>query len=86
MALITQKPKVELELTFTINENEAKGLDALVGYGFDSFNTVFKEKLGSYYLEKSGAEEGLRNFFKTVRQFVPTYLEKLDEARKVFNE
>jgi len=84
MAIVSKRPTVTLELVFTITEDEARALDALVGYGDDSFIEAFKEKLGKSYLE--GHETGLRSFFQSIRTFVPPLLEKAKRARKIFNE
>ena len=84
MANITNKPNVDLVFTFTINEGEARALDALVGYGFDAFIKVFKENLGSHYME--GYEKDLKAFFEDIRENVPSVLQRLDLARKTFNQ
>jgi hypothetical protein len=82
MAQITQRPTVKLELVFTINEAEARALDALVGYGDDAFINEFKASLGAAYIENH--EQGLRLFFKSVRQFMPAALQRADKARNAF--
>ena len=84
MAEITGKPTIGLELRFTINESEARALDALVGYGDDAFITAFKDKLGKAYMD--GNEEGLREFFRSIRLMVPGYLTKIKNAREIFNK
>lgn len=81
---IEQRPKVDCEIVFSVNEAEARALDALVGYGDDAFIKAFKDNLGSSYLENH--EAGLRQFFKDVRGNVPPILSKLDRARKAFSE
>ncbi len=83
MAKITQNPKVDLTVTFTITESEARALDALVGYDFDSFVNVFYEKMGKHYMKPH--EDGLREFFKSVRDFMPPILHRTNDAREVFN-
>lgn len=82
MAKIFTAPKVDLVLTFTINESEARALDALAGYGDDAFIKAFYELLGKAYMENH--EAGLRLFLKDVRTFLPGYLSQLDNARKAF--
>jgi hypothetical protein len=57
MAKITTRPNVNLDLTFTINESEARALDALAGYGDDSFIKAFK----SYY---NGTRPGVLKWAK----------------------
>lgn len=81
---LVEKPKVDLEITFTLNEKEAIAIDALVGYDFDSFIKVFKEHLGKHYMD--GHEEVLRGIFAEFRQRVPGYLARIKTARKVFEQ
>lgn len=81
---ITARPEVKLKLVFEIDENEALGLDALVGYNYDSFLKLFKEGMGKAYIERTGAEEGLRRFFETCRKEIPQFLSRLDNAKKEF--
>lgn len=83
MPKLVSKPSLNLDIVFTINESEARALDALVGYGDDAFIEAFKAKLGAHYL--SNHEDGLRSVFKGLREFLPGALSQLDEARKVFN-
>jgi hypothetical protein len=55
---------VQTVATISLNDQELAALDALVGYGLDSFLKVFYEKLGRSYLEPF--EPGLRSFFEAV--------------------
>ena len=82
MAEIIGRPNVNLDLTFRINEAEARALEDLAGYGDDNFIKAFYEKLGKCYMEKH--EAGLRSFLCSVRSFLPPQLAALDEARKAF--
>ncbi len=82
MAEIIGRPNVNLDLTFRINEAEARALYDLAGYGDDAFIKVFYEKLGKCYMEKH--EAGLRSFLCSVRNFLPSELSKLDQARQAF--
>jgi hypothetical protein len=83
MAKLEERPRVELEVRFTVTESEARALDALVGYGDDAFIKVFYEKLGKAYMREH--EQGLRSFFKSIREMMPSFLDRADRARKVFN-
>ena len=83
MAKIAQRPKVELELVITLDEEETRALDALAGYGDDTFIEAFKEKLGKAYLDSH--ENGLRRFFRSIRQHVPPILERLQKAKEAFD-
>jgi hypothetical protein len=84
MAKITERPHITLHVDFSVNEAEARALDALVGYGDDAFIKQFYEKLGAAYLEQH--EAGLRSFFTSVRQFMPHILHRTDKARETFLE
>lgn len=83
MAVVTNKPKIELVFQFSINEIEARALDALVGYGTEEFLKAFYEKLGKAYMEQHS--DGLRTFFQCIKDNVPSALSKLDNARNTFN-
>lgn len=70
--------------TFHCTEIELRALDALVGYGVESFIKVFYEKLGRHYMEPH--EKGLREFFKTIENNVPGTLRRVDQARKLLQQ
>jgi hypothetical protein len=77
------KFKIDMEATFTINEREARAMDALVGYGGADFIKVFQQSLGKSYL--AGYENDLIKLFEKWRSDIGTYLYQLDEARKVLS-
>ena len=79
---VTANLHVNLAIGFTVTEDEARALDAMVGYGDDAFIKVFYEKLGKAYMEKH--EDGLRSFFASVRHHVPGFLSRADAAREAF--
>jgi hypothetical protein len=83
MAKLTAKPTLDIAIQFTVNESEARALDALAGYGDDQFISAFKIFLGESYLKPH--EAGLRTFLKTIRQELADPLAKMDDARKSFN-
>jgi hypothetical protein len=83
MAKITERPNVGMTMVFTVDEGEARALDALAGYGDDAFIEIFYEQLGKAYMEKHEAD--LRRFLRSIHEQVPGYLRLLDEARDVFN-
>lgn len=84
MAKIRYKPVVETQMTLSVNEEEMRALDALVGYGTDNFLKIFYEKLGKAYLQPH--EKGLRSLFKCVREELPSILSRADDARKAFEQ
>jgi hypothetical protein len=83
MAQIDARPTIQLLVSFRLDEEEARALDALVGYGDDAFIKAFQEKLGEHYMRDH--EQGLRRFFQTTRQLLPGILNSADAARKAFN-
>lgn len=83
MARLEARPDIGLRVVFSISEEEARALDALVGYGDDEFIKAFKERLGEAYLRNH--ENGLREFFVSVRKIMPNILHKVDSARQAFN-
>ena len=83
MAEIIGRPNVDLRLTFSINESEARALDALAGYGDDAFVKAFYDNLGKAYMQDH--EQGLRTFLRSIREMLPQWLSRLSDARKAFN-
>lgn len=85
MARVIGYGEIKGEVTLVMSEEEAKALDALVGYGPQNFLKVFYEHLGKAYLEPH--ERGLRSLFESVRTgdgSVSYFLKKVAEARSVF--
>lgn len=79
---IIAMPKLDLRLVFTVDESEARALEALAGYGDNAFIKVFYEHLGSTYMSKH--EDGLRSFLISIREILPIILARQDQARKTF--
>ncbi len=50
MAKTIVKPKLDIVVTFQIDEEECLALDALAGYGADAVVTAFHEKIGKAYM------------------------------------
>ncbi len=84
MARITQKSKVEFRISFDVDEEEARALDAMAGYGDDEFVIAFYEKLGASYMRDH--ERGLRRFLSSIRSIVGGELYKFDEVRTILNQ
>lgn len=84
MAQATVNPKLDISISFTINEEEARALDALSGYGDDAFIKAFKEKLGEAYMKNH--EQGLRSFLRSIRAIVSGGLATLEQSRQLFRE
>lgn len=56
-------PRVTAEAVMTLDHEELRALDALVGYGIDPFIKLFYKHMGEAYLKPH--EAGLRSFLKT---------------------
>lgn len=87
MARIGCKPTISARITIELSEDEAYALDAIVGYGADSFLKVFYEHMGEHYLKPH--EAGLRSLFESVRTGdarVMGFLNAASEARKLFSD
>lgn len=84
MAEVKATPRLGISINFDINEQEARALDALAGYGDDAFIQAFKEKLGEAYLRNH--ENGLRTFLRSIREVVREGLATLDKSRQLFRE
>lgn len=78
--------KQDFRILLTLTEDEARALDALVGYGGDSFTKhflpTFYEKLGKHYM--APYEKGLSTLFENIRTTIPTSLHKIEKARELF--
>jgi hypothetical protein len=86
MAKIDCRPTIEARITLNLSEDEAAALDALAGYGTDSFLDVFYKNMGRAYLEPH--EKGLRSLFESVQRGdagVGGFLRQAAEARAVFD-
>lgn len=83
MAKLEVRPRIDLEIVFSVNEAEARALDALVGYGADAFIKAFYEKLGESYMRDH--EAGLRSFLKSITPFISAALHRQDMAEKAFS-
>lgn len=83
MANLECKTKLDLSVSFTVNEVELRALDALAGYGDDAFIKMFYDNLGQSYMKPY--EQGMREFLKSIRTITPAILNQADKARKSFN-
>lgn len=80
MNKVRNKATINFSSTINLNESEIRALDALVGYGDDTFLKAFKEKLGESYIRNH--EAGLKSFFAAVRDQVLPTLYDINQAWK----
>ena len=69
-------------MTFQLDETQARALDAMVGYGADSFFEAFYT-LGKHYMQPD--EGGLRSLFKEVGEQVTPQLARIDRLRRTMD-
>jgi len=81
---IISKSTQEFGVLLILTEAEAGALNDIVGYGYDTFMKVFKEKLGEHYISKH--EKGAKSLFETVTKEMPKHMARFDEARKIFDD
>ena len=80
MANFYLQPSVDFEIKLTLNEEEARALNALAEYSIEDFIETFYEHLGRYYMEKH--EKGLRSLLRSAQVSLPMRLSKVDRARE----
>jgi hypothetical protein len=71
--------KVNFTVKTELSEGDLMALDALVGYGTDSFLECFYKNLGSSYLKPH--EQNLRDLFAKIEHMRPE-IDKIKQARK----
>lgn len=76
--------EVEMNIKLFLSKDEAKSLDAIVGYGSDSFLEIFYEKLGKAYLKPH--EKAMRTLFEKLSKELPIEINKIEVAEKQINE
>ena len=79
---MNSKPKIDVSLSvqITLNESEARALDAIFGYNADGFIKGFYKQLGRHYLEPH--THAVPALFDSVNKQIRPALYKVDEARK----
>lgn len=73
------RPKVHFTVDATLTEGDLRALDALAGYGTDSFLEVFYKHMGKHYLQPH--EKDLRSLFEKIKS-LSGVLDEIDRARK----
>ena len=84
MAELKSNPKITVNISLDLTEAEARALDALAGYDVEKFIEFFYKSMGRSYLEKY--EHGLRSLFESARATLPGILDRIDKARKAFEQ
>lgn len=78
----TVKTQVEFKVTLELTENEARALEAIIGYGHEAFLKVFYQHLGSHYLKPY--EKSAISLFDQ-RQQINYQLYNIGQARKAIS-
>lgn len=77
---ILSQVKPEFNVLLKLSEEEARALEAIVGYGPDKFVEWFYKNLGKHYLKPH--ENGMRSLFATVRKELSHRLYDIDNIKK----
>lgn len=80
---IKSKVDINAKITVILDEQEARALQAISVYGYDSFLKMFYQHLGTTYLQPH--EQGLKSLFSNVSYALSTHLKNIDNARKELN-
>lgn len=72
-------PKLGVTVSFEIDEEESRALDAMAGYGDEVFLKAFYGTLGDAYMKRH--EAGLRRFLASIRDVVSPALVRIEKAR-----
>lgn len=72
--------EINITATLTLTEGQLRALDALAGYGDESFFKAFYIKLGKSYMQPF--EKDMRELFALIRTDVPPALTMIKESRK----
>lgn len=75
--------RVTVEAVLTLNLDELRALEALVGYGIDPLIKHFYQHMGESYLKPY--EHGLRSFLQAAAK-ASTGIAAADEAQKALDE
>lgn len=79
---ITSKSTMDFMIGLNITEDEARALEAIVGYGTKPFLECFYKHMGEYYLQPY--EKGVYSLFETIKNEIRPHLNKMDDCRSVF--
>lgn len=82
MRHLTQMPRIDVDVNLKLTMVEVQALEALAGYGIESFLKVFYEQMGKHYLEPH--EQGLRSLFKAISSELPPIIQRYGAARQAF--
>jgi hypothetical protein len=76
--------KLDFKTRLDLNESESRALDALAGYGTDSFLKIFYEKMGRHYLEPY--EDGLRSLFEKISNELRPEIRNITKMQRQIKE
>lgn len=77
---VVQKPSMEFAVNIQLTEGEARAWDAIVGYGWEAFISVFEEKLGKHYIAPYKVDA--KRMFEQTRSTIGMQLHGIEAAKK----
>jgi hypothetical protein len=79
----SQIADIDAKIVLILSEDEARALEAIVGYGPEKFIEWFEKNHGKHYISK--AKLGIKSLFETTRRELPQHISKLEDARNLLN-
>lgn len=80
---ITSRAQIEMSVTLTLTEAEARALSSMTAYGADSFIKAYRKHLGK---AMAPHEHALPDLFESINYQLPQHLKGIDAARNAFND
>jgi hypothetical protein len=84
MEKVKSSSSININIHLTLNEIEARALEAIAGYGSTEFLRVFYEKLGISYLKPH--EDGIISIFENISKELPKHIQKAEDTRNIWNK
>jgi hypothetical protein len=83
MKNIQSQATIEMEVTLTLSEGEARCLALMTAYGAESFLKGYRKYLGRAMVPY---ESHLTPLFESINGQLPRHIKRIDNARRAFNE
>jgi len=83
MVEVLSRSKIEMTVTLTLPEDEARALVEITKYGANAFLKGYYKHLGRSYL--APYEGDVKTLFESINAQLPSHLKKVDNARRIFN-
>jgi hypothetical protein len=72
--------KIDLKVVLELDEEEARALSGIFGYGVDPFLKAFYKEMGKAYVQPY--EKGVRRLHERIRGLMDHEISKIDDVRR----